>query len=76
MLEMQPLSLQTIISGMVLVVCGLVVLVTKVRLFAKSASVYWEYTGGLMILFGLVRLLWGMAKGNKNTKPGFWSRVV
>jgi hypothetical protein len=73
---MQPLSLQTIISGMVWVICGLVVLVTKVSLFAKSASVYWEYIGGLMILFGLVRLLWGMAKGSKNTKPGFWSRVV
>jgi hypothetical protein len=73
---MQPLSLQTIISGMVWVICGLVVLVTKVSLFAKSASVYWEYIGGLMILFGLVRLLWGMVKGSKNTKPGFWSRVV
>lgn len=73
---MQQLSLQTVISGMVWVICGLVVVATKVSFFARSASVYWEYVGGLMILFGLVRLLWGLVRGNKNAKPGFWSRVV
>ena len=68
---MQPLSLQTVISGMVWVICGLVVVATKVRFFAKSASIYWEYVGGPMILVGIVRLLWGLIKGSKNTKPGF-----
>ncbi len=71
---MQPLSLQTMISGIVWVVCGLVVVVSKVSFFAKSASVYWEYVGGLMILFGVVRLLWGVVRGSKIAKPGFWSR--
>ncbi|TMI19211.1 hypothetical protein E6H33_00290 [Candidatus Bathyarchaeota archaeon] len=69
---MQPLSLQTVISGMVWVICGLVVVAAKERLFAKSASIYWEYVGGLMILVGIVRLLWGLVKDSKNTKPGFW----
>jgi len=41
-------------------------------LFAKSASIYWEYVGGLMILVGIIRLLWGLVKDSKNTKPGFW----
>jgi hypothetical protein len=72
--SMQPLNLQTMISGIVWVVCGLVVVVTKVSFFAKSASVYWEYVGGLMILFGVVRLLWGLVRGSKVSKPGFWSR--
>ncbi len=48
----------------------------KVSFLARSAPVYWEYVGGLMILFGLVRLLWGLARGSKRTKPGFWSRFI
>jgi len=72
---MQPLSLQTKISGMVWVVCGLIVIVAKVSLFPGSTSIYWEYVGGLMILFGLVRLLWGLVRGGKSRKPGFWSRI-
>ena len=64
------------ISAMVWIICGLVVVATKVSLFARSAPVYWEYVGGLMILFGLVRLLWGLARGGKDAKPGFWSRVA
>jgi hypothetical protein len=74
--SMQPLSLQTVISGMVWVICGLIVVATKVSVFARSASIYWEYVGGLMILVGVVRLLWGLVRGSKNTKPGFWSRVI
>ncbi len=70
------MSLQTVLSGMVWVICGLVVVATKVSFFAKSASIYWEYVGGLMILVGIVRLLWGLVKGGKNTKPGVWSRVI
>ena len=73
---MQPLSLQTTISGTVWVICGLIVVATKVSFFARSASIYWEYVGGLMILFGLVRLLLGLVRGGKSTKPGFWSRVI
>ncbi|OLD10836.1 MAG: hypothetical protein AUI93_06250 [Crenarchaeota archaeon 13_1_40CM_3_52_10] len=73
---MQPLSLETVISGMVWVICGLVIVATKVSFFSRSASIYWEYVGGLMILFGLVRLLWGLVRGSKNTRPGFWLRVV
>ena len=73
---MQPLSRQTVISGMVWVISGLVVVATKVSIFPSSASVYWEYVGGLMILFGLARLLWGLFRGTKSAKPGFWSRVV
>ena len=57
---------------MVWVICGLVVVATKMSFFAKSASIYWEYVGGPMILVGIVRLLWGLVKGSKNTKPGFW----
>jgi len=53
-------------------ICGLVVVATKMSFFAKSASIYWEYVGGLMILVGIVRLLWGLVKDSKNTKPGFW----
>ncbi len=76
---MQPMSRRTTISGLVWVFCGLVVIAavaTKAGFVARSAPVYWEYVGGLMILFGLVRLLWGLARGNKNTKPSFWSRFV
>jgi hypothetical protein len=73
---MQPLSLQTVVSGMIWVICGLIVVATKVSLFAKTASIYWEYVGGLMILIGLARLLWGLVRGSKNTKPGFWSRLI
>ncbi len=73
---MQPLSRQTTISGMAWVVCGLVIVVTKVSFFAGSASTYWEYVGGLMILFGLVRLLWEAVRGSEGAKPGFWSRVI
>ena len=73
---MQPLSLQTVVSGMIWVICGLIVVATKVSLFAKTASIYWEYVGGLMILIGLARLIWGLVRGSKNTKPGFWSRLI
>jgi hypothetical protein len=71
---MQPLSMQTVISGMVWVISGLVI-ATKLSFYVKSASIYWEYIGGLMILFGLVRLLWGLLKGTNVAKPGFWSRI-
>jgi len=73
---MQPLSQQTLIAGMVWIICGLVVVAIKVGFFTRSASVYWEYVGGLMILFGLVRLLWGLVRGSKSTKRGLLSRVV
>ena len=73
---MQPLSLQTKISGMAWVICGLIVVVAKVSLFSGSATIYWEYVGGLMILFGLVRLLLGLVRGGKSRKPGLWSRFV
>ena len=76
---MQPLSRQTTISSLVWVFCGLVVIgvvAAKVGFIARSAPIYWEYVGGLMILFGLVRLLWGLVRGNKGTKPRFWSRFV
>ena len=76
---MWPMSRQTTISGLVWVFCGSVVIAavaTKAGFVARSAPVYWEYVGGLMILFGLVRLLWGLVRGNKNTKPSFWSRVI
>jgi len=73
---MQPLNLQTKISGIVWVICGMIVVVAKVSLFASSSSIYWEYVGGLMILFGLVRLLLGLVRDGKNRKPGFWSRII
>jgi hypothetical protein len=76
---MQPLSRQTIISGLVWVFCGLVVIAvvaTRVSFLARSAPVYWEYVGGLMIVFGLARLLWGLVRGRESTKPGFWSRFI
>jgi len=76
---MQPLNRQTTIAGLVWVFCGLVVIavvVAKVSFLARSAPVYWEYLGGLMIVFGLVRLLWGIVREGKSTKPGFWSRFI
>jgi hypothetical protein len=76
---MQQLSRQTTISGLVWIFSGLVVIAvvaTKVSFFARSAPVYWEYLGGLMIVFGLVRLLLGLVRGGKSAKPGFWSRVI
>jgi len=73
--QMRPLKLQTVMAGLVWIICGVVVVALKVGLFARSASGYWEYVGGFMILFGLVRLLIGFVRGN-NTKPGFWSRIV
>jgi len=72
---MQPLSLQTKISGMAWVICGVIVIAAKVSLFAGPGSIYWEYVGSLMILFGIVRLLLGLVKGSKIRKPGFWSRI-
>ncbi len=71
---MQTLSLNAIIPALVWIVSGLIVLVAKVGFFAKSASIFWEYVGGLMILFGLIRLFAGLLRGSKNTRPGFWSR--
>jgi uncharacterized membrane protein len=73
---MQPLKSQTLVSGIVWIVCGFIVVLARVTLLARSASVFWEYVGGLMILFGLVRLFWGLLRGGKNTKPGFWSRII
>ncbi|TMI10827.1 hypothetical protein E6H35_10720 [Candidatus Bathyarchaeota archaeon] len=76
---MQPLSRQTTISGLVWVFCGLAVIAvvaTKVSFLTRSAPAYWEYVGGLMIVFGLVRLLWGLVRGGKSTMPRFWSRVI
>src|SRR3989442_12015923 len=76
---MQPLSRQTTISGLVWVFCGLAVMAVvaiKVSFLTRSAPVYWEYVGGLMIVFGLVRLLWGLVRGGKNTKPPFLARVI
>ena len=76
---MQPLNRQTKISGLVWIFCGLVVIAVvaaKVGFIARSAPIYWEYVGAFMILFGLLRLLWGFVRGNKNTKPRFWSRLV
>ena len=53
------------------------IVAAKVGFIARSAPVYWEYVGGAMILFGLVRLLWGLVRGSKRrTKPGFWSRFI
>jgi len=76
---LQPLSQQTRISGLVWVFCGFVVIAlvaTKVSFLARSAPVYWEYVGGVMIIFGLVRLLWGLVRGSRRTKPGFWSKFI
>ncbi|HEV2119537.1 MAG TPA: hypothetical protein VGS11_05470 [Candidatus Bathyarchaeia archaeon] len=73
---MQPLSLKAALSGLVWIICGLVVMVTKVGFFANSSSAYWEYLGGFMILFGLIRLFLGLIRGTRKTKPGFWSRVI
>ncbi|HEX9612196.1 MAG TPA: hypothetical protein VGA05_01120 [Candidatus Bathyarchaeia archaeon] len=76
---MQPLSQQTRISGLVWVFCGFVVIAlvaTKVSFLARSTPVYWEYVGGVMIIFGLVRLLWGFVRGITRTKPGFWSKFI
>ena len=76
---MQPLNRQTTISGFVWIFCGLAVIAVvaaKVSFLARSAPVYWEYAGGLMIAFGLVRLLWGLVRGGKSTKPRFWSRFI
>jgi len=76
---MQPLSRQTTISGLAWIFCGLVVIAvvaTKVSFLARSAPLYWEYMGGLMIVFGLFRLLLGFVRAGKSTKPGFWSRFV
>ncbi|TMI27973.1 hypothetical protein E6H19_06000 [Candidatus Bathyarchaeota archaeon] len=73
---MQPLSFNATVPALVWIVSGLVVLVAKVGFFAKSASIFWEYVGGLMILFGLVRLFAGLFRGSKNTKPGVWSRFL
>jgi hypothetical protein len=73
---MQPERLHVSISGLVWIVCGLILLATKVGFFASSAPIYWEYLGGFMILFGLVRLLWGLIRGGRNTKRRFWSGFV
>lgn len=74
---MQSLSLGGLISGLVWVACGFVLVLVKVSLFTSSASIYWEYVGGFMILFGVVRLLWAIARGSsKPTKPRFWSGYI
>jgi hypothetical protein len=73
---MQPLNFNATIPALVWIVSGLIVLAAKVGFFAKSASIFWEYVGGLMILFGLVRLFAGVFRASKNTKPGFWSRFL
>jgi len=51
-------------------------LAAKVSIFARSASIYWEYLGGFMILFGIIRLFWGLTRSNKNSKRRFWSGFV
>ena len=71
---MQPLSLNATLPALVWIVSGLIVVVAKVGFFVKSTSIFWEYVGGLMILFGLVRLFWVVFRGSPNTKPRFWSR--
>ena len=73
---MQPTHFYVSISGLVWIVCGLVLLVAKVGFFASSASIYWELLGGFMILFGPVRLFWGLFRGGRNSKRRFWSGFV
>jgi hypothetical protein len=72
----QPVRPHFSLAGLVWVVCGLILLAAKVGFYASSASAYWEYLGGFMILFGLVRLFWELVKGPRKTKPGFWYRIV
>ena len=64
------------ISGLVWIVSRLILLAAKVGIFASSASIYWEYLGGFMILFGIIRLFWGLTRSNKNSKRRFWSGFV
>ena len=73
---MQPSRVYVSISGLVWIMCGLILLAAKVGFFSSSASIYWGYLGGFMILFGLVRLLWGLIRGGKNSKRRFWSGFV
>ncbi|OLD79089.1 hypothetical protein AUF62_00540 [archaeon 13_1_20CM_52_20] len=73
---MQSTRLYVSISGLVWIVCGLILLAAKVGFFASSASIYWEYLGGFMILFGIIRLFWGLIRGNRNSKRRFWSGFV
>jgi len=73
---MQSTRLYVSISGLVWIVCGLILLAAKVGIFARSASIYWEYLGGFMILFGIIRLFWGLTRSNKNSKRRFWSGFV
>src|SRR5207249_965158 len=74
--QMQPSRVYVSISGLVWIVCGLILLAAKVGFFPSSASIYWEYLGGFIILFGLVRLLWGLIHGGRNSKRRFWSGFV
>jgi len=73
---MQPTRLYLSMSGFVWIVCGLILLAAKVGFFASSASIYWEYLGGFIILFGLVRLLWELIVGGRSSKRRFWSGFV
>ena len=73
---MQSAHTYVSISGLVWIVCGLILLAAKVGFFPSSASIYWEYLGGFMILFGIVRLFWGLIRGGKSSKRRFWSGFV
>jgi hypothetical protein len=73
---MQSARLRVSISGLVWIGCGLILLAAKVGFFASSTLIYWEYLGGFMIMFGLVRLLWGLIRGGSNSKRRFWSAFV
>jgi len=73
---MKPVSVRALVAGIVWVVSGVILVVVKVDVLPSTASVYWEYVGGFMILFGLVRLLYGILRGNRDTKPGLWSGYI
>jgi len=73
---MQSSRVYVSISGLVWIVSGLILLAAKVGFFPSSASIYWGYLGGFMILFGIIRLLWGVIRGPRNPKRRFWSGFV
>jgi hypothetical protein len=75
-MEPEPTRPYVSVSGLVWIICGLILLAAKVGFFPNSASIYWEYLGGFMILFGLVRLLWGLVRGGSKGKPRIWSGYI
>ncbi len=60
---MESLSPRALISGAVWVVCGTILLAVKVSIYPSSASPYWGYVGGFLIVFGLFCLFWGSFNG-------------